>query len=422
LATELAYLFGSELGDHKIVTSERIHDADIIIRSHKLVVEYDGSYWHQNKVQKDKEKIAKLRSAGWKVIRVREAPLKKLQRHDVLTTDREPLHEVVAKIIEAAESLGIKALQSSSQYRSRGLLITADNAEQRIMEILQTPQSESARSAQARWYAFFNELVEFGKKHHHYEPQAITDLSQQKLCRWVRTQRRDYKLGRIFPERVVALESLNSWTWEEYDALWEKRFRELKIHQDLNKSVSIQISKNSQKESLRNWVINQRIAKRRGRLSSTRAARLESFASWSWDPLDEQWQDAFQLLLNYVGRVGSSDVKQDHVEDGFKLGVWLNKQRGRYRRGDLPQDRVTLLEGLPLWTWEPREHRASNAIVALGAFTSRMGHSKVPIRHVESGFKLGEFVYNVRGRYSRGELSEFLKTQLELVPHWTWTR
>jgi hypothetical protein len=290
------------------------------------------------------------------------------------------------------------------------------------LEILQTPQSEAARAAQARWYAYFNALNEFGKQYQHLEPQAVADPSLLKLCRWVRTQRREYQAGELLPDRVIALEGLNGWTWENYDAQWESKFRELKAHYDVNNNVTITISKDSRKESLRSWVINQRIAKRQGRLPSTYISRLESLTGWSWEPLDEQWLEAFQLLLNYVDRHGSSNVKQHHVEDGFKLGIWVNKQRGRYRRGGLPRDRIAMLEGLPQWTWEPRNNRTTVAVEALTTFAAREGHSKVPIRLTENGFKLGEFVYNVRARYSRNKLSASLKAQLELVPHWTWTR
>jgi very-short-patch-repair endonuclease len=422
LATELAHLYQGELGDHKIISTGRIIDADIIIRSHKLVVEYDGSYWHQNKILKDKEKITKLRALGWRIIRIREAPLGRLQKHDVTTTDREPLHEVVAKVLEAAESLGIRATQSSMKYRRLGQLITADTAEKRVRELLKTPQSAAARSANARWNAYFNELIAFGRKHKRYEPSVISGESAQKLRRWVRAQRIEYQSGRLLPQRVIALEGLDGWNWEHYDSLWEKKFSQLQNHSELTRSVHIRKSNNPNKESLRHWVINQRILKRRNRLTSSRVARLESLSGWSWNPLNEQWQDAFQLLLQFVARHGTSDVKQNHIEDGFKLGIWLNKQRGRYRRGNLPPDRIQLLESQPDWKWEPRQDRTSAALAALRAFTARTGHSKVPIRHVEDGLKLGQFVYNVRGRYARRELSASLTAQLLSIPNWSWNR
>jgi len=422
LATELAHLYQAELGDHKIISTGRILDADIIIRSHKLVVEYDGSYWHQNKIQKDKEKVTKLRALGWRVIRIREAPLVRLQKHDVTTTDREPLHEVAAKVLEAAETLGIRAMQSSTKYRRLGRLITADIAEKRVRELLKTPQSAAARSANERWNAFFNELIAFGKQHKHYEPSVIAGDSVQKLRRWVRAQRTEYQSGRLSVQRVVALEGLDGWNWEQYDSLWEKKFSQLQAHSESTKSVHVRQSNDPNKESLRHWVINQRILKHRNRLAPSRVTRLESLPGWSWTPLDKQWQDAFQLLLQFVARHGTSDVKQNHIEDGFKLGIWLNKQRGRYRRGNLPQDRIQLLESQPDWKWEPRQDRTSTALAALHAFTARTGHSKVPIRHVEDGLKLGQFVYNVRGRYARRELSASLKTQLESIPNWSWNR
>jgi hypothetical protein len=48
-----------------------------------LVVEIDGSYWHKGKEARDRAKTQKLEAAGFRVIRVREQPLRALSRSDV---------------------------------------------------------------------------------------------------------------------------------------------------------------------------------------------------------------------------------------------------------------------------------------------------------------------------------------------------
>lgn len=62
-------------------------EIDIFIPDLKLGVEYDGSYWHQGKQKKDKSKNAKLEKLGIKIIRVREAPLKKIGENDITCGD-----------------------------------------------------------------------------------------------------------------------------------------------------------------------------------------------------------------------------------------------------------------------------------------------------------------------------------------------
>lgn len=55
---------------------------DILIPSLNTIVEYDGSYWHANKMAKDTEKTQSLLDAGYKVVRVRDNPLPLLSIQD----------------------------------------------------------------------------------------------------------------------------------------------------------------------------------------------------------------------------------------------------------------------------------------------------------------------------------------------------
>lgn len=51
---------------------EKAHKSiDIAILEHKIAIEYDGSYWHQDE-EKDRKRQEKLESLGWKFIRFRD--------------------------------------------------------------------------------------------------------------------------------------------------------------------------------------------------------------------------------------------------------------------------------------------------------------------------------------------------------------
>jgi len=62
---------------------------DIVDHARRLIVEFDGSYWHAGSERTDKSKSTHLRKAGWTVIRVREAPLEKLHDTDVVVPFRD---------------------------------------------------------------------------------------------------------------------------------------------------------------------------------------------------------------------------------------------------------------------------------------------------------------------------------------------
>ena len=63
----------------------KLRAIDIFIPKLNLCVEFDGSYWHKGKRELDKIKSEMLFEEGFKLIRVREEPLKKIYDTDVIS-------------------------------------------------------------------------------------------------------------------------------------------------------------------------------------------------------------------------------------------------------------------------------------------------------------------------------------------------
>jgi len=88
LAHEIDLFFSVDLDTH---TVERgISAVDIVIPEHRIVVEFDGAFWHKDKETEDRAKTDALVAADWSVIRVRQAPLAPISQHDVVVPP-EPL-------------------------------------------------------------------------------------------------------------------------------------------------------------------------------------------------------------------------------------------------------------------------------------------------------------------------------------------
>ena len=103
LAFELLKFIEFDIDEHKLKVDKKILDIDIIIKKYKLVVEFDGEYWHKNKVENDLAKTKKLIRAGWHVIRLREKPLKKITIDDIVFRSND--------IKQAANKLLLKIVQ-----------------------------------------------------------------------------------------------------------------------------------------------------------------------------------------------------------------------------------------------------------------------------------------------------------------------
>jgi hypothetical protein len=86
LAHELAIFLPVVLDLRRVAGATRPWLVDIVDEQHRLIVEYDGSYWHADKEDVDRRKTADLAAAGWTVLRVRERPLPLLADTDVEAT------------------------------------------------------------------------------------------------------------------------------------------------------------------------------------------------------------------------------------------------------------------------------------------------------------------------------------------------
>jgi hypothetical protein len=101
------------------------------------------------------------------------------------------------------------------------------------------------------------------------------------------------------------------------------------------------------------------------------------------------WENGFAALRKFRAREEHCCPSPDHVEDTFKLGEWVIKQR--HRKGFLPLERERRLDAIG-FIWDPRDHKWEQGFIALLNFKRREGHCRVPQPHVEGKYRLGKWV------------------------------
>ena len=83
---------------------------------------------------------------------------------------------------------------------------------------------------------------------------------------------------------------------------------------------------------------------------------MESLVGWSWDALEDDWNQGFDSLAKYVSENGDARVPARlKTDDGFSLGQWITTQRKNYHKGQLSQEQIKQLESLVGWSWDPLE-------------------------------------------------------------------
>lgn len=115
--SELLGVFGTAFHCEKINGKE----ADIFLPNLKIAIEVDGSHWHKQKEDKDKEKIETFKQMGITTIRMREFPLTKLSEQDVIYYYSSETS--LSAIIELIETIGRLCNIDCSNYRKTGHFI-----------------------------------------------------------------------------------------------------------------------------------------------------------------------------------------------------------------------------------------------------------------------------------------------------------
>jgi hypothetical protein len=83
-------------------------------------------------------------------------------------------------------------------------------------------------------------------------------------------------------------------------------------------------------------------------------------------------------------------VPSVHVEDGERLGRWIDKHRAQKRKGTLGSEKERRLNEIG-FIWNTLDGKWDIMFRALTQFKQREGHFRVPPKHVEDGTDLGSW-------------------------------
>ncbi|WP_081906541.1 MULTISPECIES: zinc-ribbon domain-containing protein [Actinomycetes] len=87
-------------------TRRRPVRADVVFVDHRMVIEYDGAHYHQGGDDADLLQSAALTSAGWRVLRVRERPLRSLGGDEVFVDPNCSIKTLTNAVLSALNRLG----------------------------------------------------------------------------------------------------------------------------------------------------------------------------------------------------------------------------------------------------------------------------------------------------------------------------
>jgi hypothetical protein len=146
------------------------------------------------------------------------------------------------------------------------------------------------------------------------------------LGSWVQTQR---KIKRFLSAEQYQRLNAVGFIWEPRNILWESGINYLGKFYAREGHCHVVARWVEDNFNLGQWVGNIRI--RRASLIEQKVRILDDMG-FVWDPREGQWEMGFNYLRQFQAREGHCKVTQTHIEDGFKLGVWVSSQRQRKDR------------------------------------------------------------------------------------------
>jgi superfamily II DNA or RNA helicase len=246
-----------------------------------------------------------------------------------------------------------------------------------------------------------------------------------RLGQWVAAQRRGYQSGELSDDRRKRLEGVPGWVWGAHDARWEEGFRRLEDYVRTNSDAAGVGGYVDPEDGFRlgRWVTKQRQKFAKNQLPTEYISRLERLPGWRWVVHDTKWDEGFGHLERYLAAHGDVEVAASYEDpdDGYKLGVWVGGQRGRWTKGTLQGDRVKRLEAIPGWQWEPRDNRWEEGFSRLDEYVQQSGVAVIATKHMQGDYPLGQWVSLQRTAYRDGTLSSERKERLERLPGWSWS-
>jgi ribosomal protein L7Ae-like RNA K-turn-binding protein len=241
---------------------------------------------------------------------------------------------------------------------------------------------------EADWEEGFSYLTVYKNREGHCRVPPNHVENGFRLEGWIATQRS--RKDKLSEERRKRLDELG-FIWNPREADWEEGFSYLKAYKEREGHCRVPGEHIENGFRLGQWVGVQRTYNEN--LSQQRRAQLEEL-EFVWDPFTADWEEGFSYLKVYNEREGHCRVPYKHVENGFRLGPWITKQR--LRKSALSEERCKRLDELG-FVWGAREAKWEEGFSYLTAYKDREGHCRVPKDHAESGFRLGQWVGVQRG-------------------------
>ena len=211
------------------------------------------------------------------------------------------------------------------------------------------------------WLANYKKFIKYLEEHNgEYPTRNSTDPEIKALARWVQEQRDLYRNNKLSQEKIDLLSKIN-FVFEPLDSdkKWLKNYKNFVNYlEEHNGKYPSQYSVDPEIKFLSIWLIRQRDLYKNNKLSQEKIDLLNKI-NFVFEPLnaDEKWLENRKKLKKYLNEHnGKYPSKKTTDPEINALAKWVNKQRYFYRKGELSQERIKLLNDIN-FVFNPRQKK-----------------------------------------------------------------
>lgn len=233
------------------------------------------------------------------------------------------------------------------------------------------------------WERGFAALKVFHDRERHCRVPAKHTEGDYPLGQWVSVQRRGPAL--MTEERRQRLNVLG-FIWDPFSEDWDQGLAALKVFRIREGHCRVPARHAEGVYPLGTWVSGKRY--RPELMTEERRQQLDAIG-FTWDPFSEDWDRGLAALKVFRDREGHCRVPASYIEGDYRLGPWVASQRPK--KDSMTEERRRRLDAMG-FLWDPLVDDWERGFVALKVFHDREGHCRVPARHTEGDYALGQWV------------------------------
>ncbi|WP_342429332.1 Helicase associated domain protein [Neobacillus sp. FSL H8-0543] len=243
-----------------------------------------------------------------------------------------------------------------------------------------------------KWERMYGELVVYWKENGHC--MVPYDYFNQRLARWIVTQRQFYKKQQLSLDRIQKLEA-KGFIWDPAQYNWDEMYKVMLNYFEVNGHCDV--PRNFENKRLAQWVGEQRSRKKNSTITDEQQERLESIG-FKWSLVANNGETLFQQLVIFNEENGHCNVPIDY--ENKPLARWVGRQRTKFNCGKLSDEEIERLQSIG-FVFNPFKDKWNNNYEQLVAFKKEFGHCNIPQRDKNG---LGLWVHSQRQQKKQGNL------------------